>query len=120
MKRHDVSNPGPDTRYPPHERIVVLWLDGGDWARGWFDEESGRWRRSRIVGPIDGVLAWSDPTETTVDHTAVMRQAPIGHALAMRVLQSDLYRQLDDTERAECDALIHDHIAALRGAIGGV
>lgn len=63
MKRHDVSNHGPDTRYPAHERSVVLWLDGGEWARGWFDEESGRWSRSGIVGPIDGVLAWSDPTE---------------------------------------------------------
>lgn len=30
----------------------------------------------------------------------------IGHALAMRVLQSDLYRQLDETERSECDELI--------------
>lgn len=29
-----------------------------------------------------------------------------GYALAMRVLQSDLYRLLDDTERAECDELI--------------
>lgn len=30
----------------------------------------------------------------------------LGHTLAMRVLQSDLYGQLDDEERAECDALI--------------
>lgn len=29
-----------------------------------------------------------------------------GYALAMRVLQSELYRQLDDRERAECDELI--------------
>lgn len=29
-----------------------------------------------------------------------------GYALAMRVLQSDLYPQLDDREKAECDALI--------------
>ena len=29
-----------------------------------------------------------------------------GYALAMRVLQSDLYKQLDDKERAECDELI--------------
>lgn len=28
-----------------------------------------------------------------------------GYALAMRVLQSDLYAKLDDLERAECDAL---------------
>lgn len=31
---------------------------------------------------------------------------PVAWKLAMRVLQSDLYAQLDDTERAECDALI--------------
>lgn len=30
----------------------------------------------------------------------------IGYALAMRVLQSDLYAKLDDEERGECDALI--------------
>lgn len=30
----------------------------------------------------------------------------LGAALAMRVLQSDLYAELDDTERGECDALI--------------
>lgn len=29
-----------------------------------------------------------------------------GYALAMRVLQSDLYHQLDALERAECDELI--------------
>lgn len=29
-----------------------------------------------------------------------------GCILAMRVLQSDLYRQLDDAERAECDELV--------------
>jgi hypothetical protein len=30
----------------------------------------------------------------------------IGYALAMRVLQSDLYANLDEVERGECDALI--------------
>ena len=30
----------------------------------------------------------------------------IGYALAMRVLQSDLYDKLDGTERAQCDELI--------------
>lgn len=29
-----------------------------------------------------------------------------GYALAMRVLQSDLYHILEDKERVECDALI--------------
>jgi hypothetical protein len=29
-----------------------------------------------------------------------------GYALAMRVLQSDLYHELDDKERADCDALL--------------
>lgn len=31
-----------------------------------------------------------------------------GYALAMRVMQSDLYAQLDDRERDECDALINN------------
>jgi hypothetical protein len=40
----------------------------------------------------------------------------LGRSLAMRVLQSDLYFQLDEVERGECDALIHDHLEALRNA----
>lgn len=34
-----------------------------------------------------------------------------GGALAMRVLQSDLYHKLDDVERAECDELIRCWLA---------
>jgi hypothetical protein len=30
-----------------------------------------------------------------------------GYALAMRVMQSDLYPELDERERSECDELIH-------------
>ncbi|RQU16285.1 hypothetical protein DF153_21085 [Burkholderia cenocepacia] len=37
-----------------------------------------------------------------------------GWKLAMRVLQSDLYQQLDDAERAECDALAHANPYAAR------
>lgn len=39
-----------------------------------------------------------------------------GCALAMRVLQSDLYKQLDDTELGECDELIRRWNAAMRTA----
>lgn len=64
MKRHDVSNPGPDTRYPVHERNVILWLDHGDWVEGWFDEKHGKWQTVHNTAfPIAGVIAWSDPTE---------------------------------------------------------
>lgn len=35
----------------------------------------------------------------------IQGSVPEGWKLAMRVLQSDLYRCLDDAERAECDAL---------------
>lgn len=42
-----------------------------------------------------------------------------GYALAMRVMQSDLYAQLDDRERAECDALI-SNVLHRRRAIPGV
>ena len=42
------------------------------------------------------------------------RTPSIGRALAMRVLQSDLYFQLDEVERGECDALIHDHLESLK------
>lgn len=35
-----------------------------------------------------------------------LRTEQLGYGLAMRVLQSDLYPQLEEAERAECDALI--------------
>lgn len=41
-------------------------------------------------------------------------QSIIGYALATYVLQSDLYRQLDDVERDECHAFIQAGIAALK------
>lgn len=39
---------------------------------------------------------------------------PFGYALAMRVLQSDLYRKLDDIERGECDEMIARGMDRLR------
>lgn len=44
-----------------------------------------------------------------------------GYALAMRVLQSDLYHRLDDRERAECDELIArgQHSSAKCGTANG-
>lgn len=45
-------------------------------------------------------------------HVSVPNYDRFGYALAMRVLQSDLYHQLDDRERAECDGLIR---AATKG-----
>jgi len=48
------------------------------------------------------------PAASLRDIAAALAQAEQrqGRALAMRVLQSDLYAKLDDLERAECDALI--------------
>lgn len=49
-------------------------------------------------------------------HDAFMfyaKNKTFGCVLAMRVMQSDLYEQLDDTERTECDELIrrwHEHL----------
>lgn len=36
-----------------------------------------------------------------------MNHRKLGWKLAMRVLQSKLYAELDDEERAECDALVY-------------
>jgi hypothetical protein len=44
-----------------------------------------------------------------------MRQ-PFGYALAMAVLQSELYPKLADTERAECDEFIAQGIASLKAS----
>lgn len=72
MKRHDVSTPGPDTRYPAHERQVIVFDDVGNWQKGWFDEPSGEFfGPSPFTGRtlhLDDVVAWSDPTEP--DHVA--------------------------------------------------
>lgn len=35
---------------------------------------------------------------------------PIGCALAMRVMQSPLYQQLDEAERADCDELVRQNL----------
>lgn len=35
---------------------------------------------------------------------------PLGCALAMRVMQSDLYKQLDEAERADCDELVQRNL----------
>lgn len=54
---------------------------------------------------LRGITAPSaPPSEQT--HVRVPDYGRFGYALAMRVLQSDLYRQLDERERAECDELI--------------
>jgi hypothetical protein len=45
---------------------------------------------------------------------------PLGWRLAMRVLQSDLYSKLDDSERAECDALIESHFQTIRKPVSKV
>jgi hypothetical protein len=39
---------------------------------------------------------------------------PLGCALAMRVLQSDLYKQLNDAERADCDELVQRNLEWLK------
>lgn len=39
-----------------------------------------------------------------------LKPRPLGAALAMRVMQSDLYQQLDDAERADCDELVRQNI----------
>lgn len=45
---------------------------------------------------------------------------PLGCALAMRVLQSDLYRGLDDTERADCDELVRRNLDWCKADASGV
>lgn len=57
------------------------------------------------------------------EYTAPIFRAPsvgcLGRALAMRVLQSDLYHQLDDREKAECDALLPRRAAIAATAATG-
>lgn len=63
MKRHDVSNPGPDTRYPANNGDVILWRKSGQWTKGFFIKEYGFGASSGGWLPLDDVVAWSDPTE---------------------------------------------------------
>lgn len=113
MKRHDVSNPGPDTRYPPEGKIVILWLEIGTWMAAWHTKTMG-WRFANSYPVIESVVAWSDPTEPTVDHTAVMRQA--AEALSLAVTQNSHDMMMTGDELRTCEAAL----SALRGAIGGV
>lgn len=50
------------------------------------------------------------PTIEKVLAQEAAKRRPLGCALAMRVMQSDLYQQLDDTERADCDELVRRNL----------
>lgn len=55
---------------------------------------------------LGGWVKWED-----VEHLfGVKERRPLGCALAMRVMQSDLYKQLDDVERADCDELVQRNL----------
>ena len=72
-------------------------------------------------------MHWSDSSDNAMVCEAIAALSPAvgaqplparperagAGALAMRVLQSDLYHQLDDLERAQCDALISGHLATI-------
>jgi len=58
--------------------------------------------RNNLSSIADELIALASRSEAPEAHEG---DQP-GFALAMRVLQSDLYHQLDDRERAECDALL--------------
>jgi polyhydroxyalkanoate synthesis regulator phasin len=75
--------------------------------------ESGSWKDGIMTG-LEVELA--DEGKKMERSLAAAQARTFGCALAMRVLQSDLYRQLDDTERAECDELIARWNAALAGS----
>lgn len=58
--------------------------------------------------------------EDFVRASGVQERRPLGGALAMRVLQSDLYRGLDDTERADCDELVRRNLDWCKADASGV
>jgi hypothetical protein len=80
------TDPNPDFRFVEVEDASGASICAGEWI------DRGNW-------------LWALRFERTPS---------IGRALAMRVLQSDLYFQLDEVERGECDALIHDHLQSLK------
>jgi hypothetical protein len=54
----------------------------------------------------DGMGGSADNLEAAKSTLLAAISQPLGYALAMRVLQSDLYSKLDDKERSECDEII--------------
>jgi hypothetical protein len=69
--------------------------------------------------PTCGCDPYADKVIASLQESGLLTQPPSappeagkvqdGWILAMRVLQSDLYRELDDKERAVCDALISEN-----------
>lgn len=54
------------------------------------------------------------PSAQTEDERQLAPRRPLGCALAMRVLQSDMYTTLDDAERADCDELVQRNLEWFR------
>jgi hypothetical protein len=89
-----------------------------------FDKAYAAANAERVVELDDFRAGWQAAL------ASVSAGEPVGWKLAMRVLQSDMYAQLDEAERAECDALVraNPHIRtsmpaaseAIPSASGGV
>lgn len=75
-----------------------MLMDAANQKGGW---PFACWEAAGLVNAIYAAMLGAAPTRARpLDRDAVPWR------LAMRVLQSDLYAQLDDAERAECDALV--------------
>lgn len=77
--------------------------------------ECGATRVHQLGGDTLTIFKDNELFEFARKCAALSSQPPAAGVLAMRVMQSDLYGQLDDTERAQCDEQIRRHLDWLKG-----
>lgn len=71
---------------------------------GWKPDNTAQTAATPLVPSPSVKFVW--PPAQPQQQQAAPGAVPDGYALAMAVLQSDLYNQLDDLERAQCDAML--------------
>lgn len=78
----------------------------------WLLYEHDDGRHSAAPSAEAATFAHGDPAWHRVGPVMVQlpKRRPLGCALAMRVMQSDLYPTLDGDERADCDELVRQNI----------
>lgn len=71
-----------------------------------IDMDAAGWAQHEINEACDA----HDAARSALSDNPAQERRPLGCALAMRVLQSDLYRGLDDAQRADCDELVRRNL----------
>jgi hypothetical protein len=71
-----------------------------------IEEEFRKWFLEYFTFPYNGKANYNGEKAAYIAGAKMVQEEEFGCALAVRVMQSDLYERLDDLERAECDELV--------------